>query len=405
MNIILFDLPEDHQRLLPLTYTRPVSGLLTGLFTHAEKWQLLSGHTVSYLTRAYLQKKFPLKTARENLLINGALSPEEAIYARISKLKMNDGLFLEGKPLALKLPEKRIDDFADELDAGRNFPGINKISYPGRTGYLSDLTYIFMYNGHHITEDFKLLNGEKSNPPEDKHTILYNTGHIYIGKNCSIRASVLDATKGPIYIGSSVTVQPGSVISGPAAILDNSVISAGAKIRPSTTIGPDCRIGGEVSHVVFQGSSNKSHDGFIGSSVIGKWCNLGAGTNNSNLKNNYTNVKLWDYATGKLRDTGLIYCGLMMGDHSKCGISTMFNTGTVVGVNANIFGPGYMPKFIPSFSWGGSDGFITYDFDKALKTANIVMERRSQRLTELDREMLGYIYKQSLKFRGGIKSV
>ena len=199
-----------------------------------------------------------------------------------------------------------------------------------------------------------------------------------------------------------MTLHPGTVVRGPAAILDDNVISIGSKIRANTTIGPSCKVGGEVNQVVFQGYSNKLHDGFLGSSVIGEWCNFGAGSNNSNLKNNYSGVKLWDYEAGKFSETGLQYCGLIMGDYSKCGINTMFNTGTVVGICANIYGNGYMPKFIPSFSWGNNEGFVDYQMDKAIETIRTVMDRRGKMFNKKDKLVLQHIFDFTAKYRGRI---
>jgi UDP-N-acetylglucosamine diphosphorylase/glucosamine-1-phosphate N-acetyltransferase len=252
-----------------------------------------------------------------------------------------------------------------------------------------------------IISDISLINEVKGSI-SDPHTFCYNPDQIFIGKDTKIKACILDAESGPIYIGDRVILSPGSVIVGPAAILEDSATSIGSKIRSNTTIGPGCKVGGEISQVVFQGYSNKSHDGFLGSSVIGEWCNFGAGSNNSNLKNNYSDVKLWDYESGKFSETGLQYCGLIMGDYSKCGINTMFNTGTVVGICANIFGYGYMPKFIPSFSWGNNDGFVDYKMEKAVETIKTVMQRRDKTFDNKENEILQHIFEFTAKYRGRI---
>jgi UDP-N-acetylglucosamine diphosphorylase/glucosamine-1-phosphate N-acetyltransferase len=261
------------------------------------------------------------------------------------------------------------------------------------------LSDIFMRNGEQIEKDIALLKNLNRNNNPDVHTIIYSGENVYLGERVSLKAGILDADSGPIYIGNDVTILPGAIISGPCAILDGSVVSQGAKIRPNTTLGPFSKVGGEVSNVVFLGYSNKTHDGFLGSSVIGEWCNFGAGTNNSNLKNNYSDIKVWDYAEDRMVSTGLQYYGLIMGDHTRCGINTMFNTGTVAGFSANIYDGGYMPKFIPSFAWGNRNGFITYDLEKAIYTAKMVMERRSVMMTDEDSAIFKQIFNLTSRHR------
>ncbi len=251
---------------------------------------------------------------------------------------------------------------------------------------------IFVLNGGQIRADFTLFDMKHSQPIDDKHTIVYNKENIFVEEGVKIRAAILNAESGPIFIGRNAEIQEGSVIKGPFALCEGAVINMGAKMRGDTTIGPYSKVGGEINNSVIFGYSNKAHDGFLGNSVIGEWCNLGADTNTSNLKNNYSNVKVWSYLFNDYIDSDRQFCGLMMGDHSKAGINTMFNTGTVVGVNANIFGGGFPPKFIPSYAWGGSEGFQRFEFDKAMQVASKVMERRNIMLENEDYEILKYVY-------------
>ena len=260
---------------------------------------------------------------------------------------------------------------------------------------VSQITYpwdIFRLNGSEIKHDFALLtNGKKSQPFKDPHTKTYGD-QIFIEEGARVKAAVLNAENGPIYIGKEAEIQEGALIRGPFALCEYSVVNMGAKIKGDTTVGPHSKVGGEVSNSVIFGYSNKGHEGFLGNSVIGEWCNLGADTSNSNLKNNYAPVKMWDFATGRFKDTGLQFCGLIMGDHSKSGINTMFNTGTTIGVSANIFGDGFPRTIIPSFAWGGSSGFTTYQTRKAFETAELVMKRRNKALTEADKAVLSHIF-------------
>lgn len=265
--------------------------------------------------------------------------------------------------------------------------------------YTSPLTLIdqvwkiFQHNGAQIRADFEsITKGRKSKTIDDPHTKVYAGEDIFIEHGAVIQAAVLNASTGPIYIGRNAKIQEGALLRGPISIGDESVVNMGAKLRSDTTVGPHCKVGGEISNAVIFGYSNKVHDGFLGSSVLGEWCNLGADTNTSNLKNNYDVVKLWNYPRQGFKSTGLQFCGLMMGDHSKCGINTMFNTGTVTGVSANIFGDGYPRNFIPSFAWGGAAGFTTFQLSRAYETASKAMERRGLVLSEDDKKILKYIF-------------
>ncbi len=397
VNIILIDLPEDRVKFFPLSLTRPVSELRTGIFTIADKWRQAMRYPTYYLTIDYLTQKYPIKIAKNNYCINSRIMPDQKLISSLKGLSQNEGLFSKGSFIACKVEENIFKSHIRHYD----FSPIKSIEYSEELRQISHITEIYNNNPYEIPEDFNSI-GKSTSKIKDPHTKCYNLDQIFIGEGTNIKSSILDADDGPIYIGNGVTLLPGTVVRGPAAILNDSVISIGSKIRANTTIGPFCKVGGEVNQVVFQGYSNKSHDGFLGSSVIGEWCNFGAGTNNSNLKNNYSGVKLWDYEAGKFSETGIQYCGLIMGDYSKCGISTMFNTGTVVGICANIYGNGYMPKFIPSFSWGGNEGFVDYQIDKAIETLKTVMDRRGKKFNKKDKLVLQHIFDFTAKYRGRI---
>jgi UDP-N-acetylglucosamine diphosphorylase/glucosamine-1-phosphate N-acetyltransferase len=292
--------------------------------------------------------------------------------------------------LAVRTP----DDEVPEIITGKI------IDYKNSLSLIDQVWKIYQNNGAQIRADFKLITeGRKSELLSDPHTRVYGSDNIFIEEGAQVRAAVLNAENGPIYLGKNSFVNEGAIIRGPFALCEESHVNMGAKVRGDTTVGPFSKIGGEVSNSVIFGYSNKAHDGFLGNSVIGEWCNIGADTNTSNLKNNYENIKLWNYGKGGFVDTGLMFCGLMFGDHSKCGINMMFNSGTVVGVSASLFGSGYPRTFIPSFAWGGAAGFSTFQFSKAMETARKVMERRSITLSEIDLDILSAIYAQSAIYR------
>lgn len=390
MNIILFDDPTIRVNLLPLTFTRPVGTIRIGIFTIAEKWNNYMGSQPSFSTEKYLSKKFTIKLTQDNYWINGAVCPDSQLVNAIASLKIGEGLVKDSRMIALRTSESEIPEV---------ITGAVK-------EYLEDITIIdqvwkiFQLNGAQIREDYKLITkNRKSAGITDKYTRTYAEENIFVEDGVSIKAALLNAENGPIYIGKNAKIHEGAMIRGPFVLCEGSEISMGAKMRGDTTIGPYSKIGGEVSNAVLFGYSNKSHDGFLGNSVIGEWCNLAADTNTSNMKNNYENIKIWNYAKGGFMDTGFMFCGLIMGDHSKCGINLMFNTGTVVGVSANIFGDGYPRTFIPSFAWGGASGFATFQLNKALETAAKAMSRRNVVLDESDKEILTHIFDQSSKFR------
>ena len=390
MNIILFDDPAMRTALLPFTFTRPVAGMRVGILTIEEKWQKYLPGDYSFHTENYLQKKFIFRPTTDNVWINGAVCPDELLIIAIKFLSINQGLIKNSRVIAYRTAE---DELPEVISGSMK-------EYESPITVIDQVWKIFQLNGEQIKADFSLLTSRRrSNVITDPHTRVYNAANIFLEDGVEIRAAVLNAESGPIYLGKNSHVQEGALIRGPFALGEGSYVNMGAKVRGDTTVGPFSKIGGEVSNAVLFGYSNKAHDGFLGNSVIGEWCNLGADTNTSNLKNNYENVKLWNYAKKGFTDTGLMFCGLMMGDHSKCGINTMFNTGTVVGVSASIFGDGYPRNFIPSFAWGGAAGFTTFQLNKSFDTAAKAMERRGLLLSSADREIMTSVFNMTSENR------
>jgi len=396
-SLLLFDDPAIRGSLLPFTFTRPVASIRVGILEIADKWAMHTGKRVSYLTQDYLQQKFA-RAKEKSLAINGAWLPDENSVKALAALAENEALFFGKTLLAAYIGETE-----KNMDKAKELIHVQLDHEPV---LLLKTWNIFQFNGAEIKKDFALITkGRQSEPLNDPYTKVYFPENIFIEKGATIKAAILNAENGPIYIGRDTEIQEGAIIRGPFALCDHSTINMGAKLRGDTTVGPHCKVGGEVSNSVIFGYSNKGHEGFLGNSVIGEWCNIGADTNTSNLKNNYTSVKLWDYTRGAFANTGLQFCGLMMGDHSKCGINTMFNTGTVVGVGANIFGDGFPRNFIASFAWGGSSGFSTFQFPKFEETARAVMGRRGIAFTSEDQAILQVIFDQSKTYRIWEKSI
>ena len=388
MNYILFDDQHVRTSLLPLTFTRPVSEIRVGICTITQKWEQLLRSRISFLTEPYLQAKYPQVNTQNDVFINGAICPDEALLGAVQSLEKGDRL-MHGDILVAYRPEELPETLTD-ID---QIPEIRVQTHQQHITIIRDLCDIYTSNGEQIRADFKRLTaGRVSRPISDPHTAVYNPGQIFIEEGVEMKACVLNAEGGPIYIGRNAQLHEGTVVRGPFALGEGSFLNMGSKIRPDTTIGPYCKVGGEVSNSVIFGYSNKSHDGFMGNSVLGEWCNLGADTNTSNMKNDYGHVKQWSYNEGGMRDTGRQFCGLVMGDHSKAGINTMFNTGTVVGVSCNVFGGEFPPKYVPSFSWGGAAGLEIYHLDKALEVADRAMQRRGLPFSELDRHILTTVF-------------
>lgn len=386
MNFILFDHIRHREFLKPITLTRPVAGIRCGILTIAEKWEKYLGVSVSYLSEGYLSEKFPVKYIEDNLYINASYLPDKNLVKTINELSDNQALYYKEELIAVRTSEKLAFGFDTGFD-------INKKEYANEVTIVSELPHLFLNNGKQIEADFEILTKDKTSAEiTDKFTAVYNPERVFIGKNVIIRAAIINAEAGPVYIADEAIIQEGAILIGPVSIGGNAMVAFGAKIRSNTSLGPYCRVGGEVGNSIFHAYSNKAHDGFLGNSYVGEWCNLGANTNNSNLKNNYKSVSLYSYAAGGLYDTGEIFCGTFLGDYTKAGISTMFNTGTMVGVSSNVYGAGFQEKFVPSFSWGGkTEGYENYRFDKAIEVINATMARRSLQLEETDIKILKYI--------------
>ncbi|MBK5213770.1 MAG: GlmU family protein [Flavobacteriaceae bacterium] len=391
MNYILFD-GNVRNQLLPFTFTRPVADIRVGILTIREKWEHLLGFSTTTVTEDYLSEKYPFLELEKNILINASFLPSENLVNIIKGLEENQALFFDDEPIAFYTTEGQEVDFETFDITQYEHDDVLRIEHTWD---------IFSKNGEAIKRDFKMLTKGRKSQSIPKGVWAKNPENIFIEEGAIVEFCTLNASEGPIYIGRDAEIMEGALVRGPFALCEHSTLKMGSKIYSNTTIGPYSKVGGEVNNSVIFGYSNKGHDGFLGNSVLGEWCNLGADTNNSNLKNNYAEVRLWDYETEGFAHTGLQFCGLMMGDHSKCGINTMFNTGTVVGVSANIFGSGFPRNFVPSFSWGGSGGFTTYKTDKAFEVAKVVMDRRNIEFSEMDTKILEHVFEETSKWRKG----
>ena len=390
MNYILFDGPS-RKKLLPFTYTRPVADLRIGILTIREKWEKHLGSTTSTITEEYLSEKFPMVEFEENVMINASYIPTEVLVEQVLDLQENQALF-DGDDIVAFYTK----DTQEEID----FDTYEQLEVTVECVFKIENNWdIFSKNHEAIQLDFDLITEGRTSAEIPKGVQTLHAENIFIEEGAKLNFCTLNASAGPIYIGKDAEIMEGALIRGPFALCEHAAVKMGAKIYTGTTIGPYCKVGGEVTNSVLMAYSNKGHDGYLGNSVLGEWCNIGADSNNSNLKNNYEEVRLWDYETEGFAKTGLQFCGLMMGDHSKCGINTMFNTGTVIGVSVNIFGTGFPRNFVPSFSWGGASGFTTYKTNKAFQTAKLVMERRNIPFDEQEAAILEHVFEESAKYR------
>ena len=364
-----------HLRFAPLSLTRPVGNLRMGIFTNDERWkQFLPEAEIGFETEEYLSKRFP--KIEGGVTVNAAVIPNEDVVAAVMHLEQNTALFLN-----------------DVFLAGET-TAVDKIQFLGETPViLKNRWDIYALNHLVLKHDFDLLTaGRKSQKLSDTNTLIGPKEMLFIEEGAKVEAAILNTSTGPIYIGKKAEIMEGSIVRGPLAMCEESALKLGAKIYGATTLGPHCKVGGEVNNVVFQAYSNKGHDGFLGNALIGEWCNLGADTNTSNLKNNYGMVDTYSYETNGQVKTDVQFMGVCLGDHSKCGINTMFNTGTVTGVSSNIFGAGFPSKFIPSFTWGGAEGSEPFRFEKAVEYANNMMARRGLELSSEEIAILKYIH-------------
>lgn len=389
MNYILFD-GTVRNALLPFTFTRPVADILVGILTIREKWENYLGTTTTTVTEEYLTEKYPMVEMEQNVMINASFLPNPVLVEMIQNLNPNEAIILDEEIIAFYTT-----DTQEEI----NFDAYELIDYEGEFLHIENTWDIFSKNDAAIREDFDFITEDRTSQPIPKSVNVISPENIFIEEGAKLEFVTLNASTGPIYIGKNAEIMEGSVIRGPFALCESGRVKLGSKVYGATTVGPHSVIGGEVNNSVLFGYSNKGHDGFLGNSVLGEWCNIGADSNNSNLKNNYEEVRLWSYETEGFAKTGLQFCGLMMGDHSKCGINTMFNTGTVIGVSTNIFGAGFPRNFVPSFSWGGAAGFSTYLTSKAFQTAKIVMARRNVAFSEEDAKILEHVFEETKKFR------
>ena len=389
MNYILFD-GTVRYALLPFTFTRPVADIRIGILTIREKWEKYLGYTTTTLTEEYLMEKYPMVEMEENIMINASFLPNPILIDMVQNLNPKEAILFGEEIIAFHTNDTQEDIDFDEYEL---------IEFEGDVLRIENTWDIFAKNDAAIREDFELLTEDRFSQPIPKSVNVIAPENIFIEEGAKLEFVTLNASTGPIYIGKNAEIMEGSVIRGPFALCEEAQVKLATKVYGATTVGPHCRIGGEVNNSVLFGYSNKGHDGFLGNSVLGEWCNIGADSNNSNLKNNYEEVRLWSYETEGFARTGLQFCGLMMGDHSKCGINMMFNTGTVVGVSTNIFGSGFPRNFVPSFSWGGASGFTTYITKKAFETAKIVMSRRHVEFTEQDAKILEHVFEITKKYR------
>jgi len=389
MNYILFD-GTVRNNLLPFTFTRPVADIRVGILTIREKWERYLGNTTTTITEDYLSEKYPMVELEENVLINSSYLPNAALVALIRDLKENQAIFQGEEVIAF---------YSSETQEAVNFSGYEAIEFEDDVLRIVNTWDIFSKNREALVADFDFLTAGRKTAPISNTNRLIHSERIFLEEGAQVEYSILNATDGPIYIGKDAQVWEGSLIRGAFALCANAVVKMGAKIYGATTIGPHGKVCGEISNSVIFGYSSKGHEGYLGNAVLGEWCNIGADSNNSNLKNNYAKVRIWNYATESFEQTGLQFCGLMMGDHSKTAINTMFNTGTVIGVNCNIYVPGFPRNFIPSFSWGGASGFSSYQPKKAFEAAKVMMERRSVEFDDVEARILEHVFELTEKWR------
>lgn len=392
MNIILFETDQSNC-LLPLCYTRPVASLRTGILTIREKWELRIEGQYSYRTEDYMKGKFLFHVEEDNLMLSSHVCPTDELTDQIKQLKTGEGVLWNGIPVAARLNRQETMEYPAR---------VNKISWSDFKGELGLVRYpwdLMTINNSQINLDFQLLTKGRQSAPISGTNQLRGTENIFAEEGAKIEFAIINASSGPVYIGRDTEIMEGSMIRGPFALCDHGVVTMGSRIYGATTVGPYSKVGGEIIQSVILGYSSKAHEGFLGHSVVGQWCNLGAGTNVSNLKNSYDKVKVWSYPDNKFIRTGLQFCGLIMGDHSKTGISTMLNTGTVIGVGCNIYGSGFPRQFVPSFSEGGAHGYEVHPLKIVFSTAEKAMIRRDRVLTDEDQRILTTVFDRSAPYR------
>ncbi len=395
VNTILFD-NEVREALLPLTYTRPVCELRVGILTIREKWEQELGFSTSFLTQDYLAGKYPIESGEDNFIINGSALPSRQLCSLIRQMEQNQAYLLNEELIAARLSGRQLERLMEDEEIeelrGQDLEQTDFIK-------INNLWDLVRYNGPALEADFELLTRGRTSAAISSTNTVFRPERIFIEAGARVECSVLNATEGPIYIGKNAEIMEGGLVRGGFAMLEHSQLKMGARVYGATTLGPWSKAGGEINNSIFQAYSNKAHDGFLGNSFVGEWCNIGADTNTSNLKNNYAGVKVWSYGEQRFINSGLQFCGAFLGDHCKTGINTMLNTGSVAGVGANIFGAGFPRPFIPSFSWGGANGFQTNKFDKFIEAAEQMMARRKVYLDTAERLLLMRIFEDTSKYR------
>lgn len=392
--LILWDPPTA--KLHPLTLTRPAATLRMGITTLQEKWEAFFDLSASHATRDYLAPKFPTEWSVLNIVVNGAVvANADLVHFIQTHLPTGTLLTKNGQPIAFKGSRAQVELWWQQVP-----PPDQWLEYPGDCLLIEHPWDLFVHNGAVLLQDFERLTaGRTSQPLSATNTLIGDPQYLFLEEGAWVEGAILNTQPGPIYVGKNATIMEGSLVRGGLALCDRSTLKMGSKIYGPTTIGPVCKVGGEVTNSIFTGYSNKGHEGYLGNAILGEWCNLGADTNSSNLKNNYASVRVWDYEEERFIDSGQQFCGLIMGDHSKSGINTMFNTGTVVGVACNIYGGDFPRNFVPSFSWGNARKMTTYQLPKALETAERVLARRQLELTAIDRQILQHIFETSAQYR------
>ncbi|MDR1739324.1 MAG: GlmU family protein [Bacteroidales bacterium] len=391
MSCILYDDSIVRTNLLPFTFTRPVCEIRVGVLTIREKWERITGVKTYTLTEDYLQEKFPFsEDADSNIIINSSFLPDGKMAAAVMALELNEALVKGESVIAYRSEKPAIEATTENSVA--NTEELKEIQYEDEAIQITNVWDIFLQNGDQIRNDFSLMaQGKVSEKLSDSNRIV-NPENIFVEHGAKIENAILNAKDGPIYIGRNAEILDGAIIIGPVAICENAIVRMGARVYNDTTVGPFCKVGGEIQNTVFIGYSNKAHDGYLGNSVIGEWCNIGAGTNSSNLKNDYSNVRIWNYGAETFLETGQMFCGLFMGDHSKAAINTSFNTGTIVGVCSNVFGAGFPRQYVPSFMWGGTH---VHPLLRAIDTAEKVMARRDVIMDEKEKNILKYVFEST----------
>jgi UDP-N-acetylglucosamine diphosphorylase/glucosamine-1-phosphate N-acetyltransferase len=392
MNFNLFD--QNRNNLLPFTYTRPIAEFRCGILTLTEKWEKrIPIAKFNFLTEEYLSEKYPANYTDKNYYLNGSLFSNDQLVDQLHLLQDNQCLYdsKKNKVLAIRTSKKlTMDEISSE--------GFEIVEFKEAYDGIENVWDLFSKNAVELEVDFNLLTeGRTSAKLNPTNTHIGN--RLFIEEGAIVQGAILNSTTGAIYVGRNAEIMEGSVVRGGLALCENATLKLSSKIYGATTIGPHSKVGGEVNNSVIFGYSNKGHDGFLGNSVLGEWCNLGADTNVSNLKNNYAEIKLWNFEKLGFKKTGLQFCGLIMGDHSKSGINTMFNTATVVGVSANIYGGGFPRNFIPSYAWGGAEKWMVYRFDKAMEVAEKVMSRRGVSLDEVEKNILSKVFELTYSYR------